>query len=149
MNKINTKSILQIIKEIIKNACVIFAAMVFFIGMVGYNLLFTSTMNTGAVFMSFAYALLIAAAYKIFAIKILPVVSQHIIFFALIYIGFMFMYMPSVNQNITPQTTLYLTVGFVVVYFICLVVVQFIKYVIRSRNDKKQIYEDQFDKLKK
>ena len=148
MKKINIKSILQVIKDIIKNGCVIFTAILFFIGTIGYLLAIPSEFTTEAVFMSFAYGVIIAAAYKVFSIKILPKISQHILFFALVYIGFMFVYMPTVNKNMTPQTTLYLTIAYVVVYLLCFGVVQFIKFLIRRRREKKQDYETQFKNTK-
>ena len=147
--KANITIIFQIIKEIIKNACVIFTVIIFFIGILGYTLLLTGTMNTDAVFMSFVYAFVIAASHQIFKIKVLPNVSKHIMFFALVYIGFMFMYMPIVNRNMNPQSTLYLTISFIIIYLIGFGIVYLIKHVIQSKREKKQVYENQFDKLKK
>lgn len=149
MKKINISIILKIVKEIMKNACIIFTAMIFFVAILGYTVLLSETMNTYTVLISFVYAIVISASYKIFAIKVLPDVSKHIMFFALVYIGFIFMYMPAVNKNMNPNSTLYLTVGFVVIYLIGFGIVQLTKQIIRNKNDKKQTYENQFDKLKK
>ena len=148
MKKINVSLIFRILREIVKNASVIFVVVVFTFGAIG-SFLGQSVMTIIAVYMCFIYALLIAASYKVYAIKVLPIISKHILFFALMYIGFIFIFMPTVNTNISSQTTLYLTVAYIVIYLICFGIVQFIKYIIRGRIEKKQNYENQFNKLKK
>jgi CDP-diglyceride synthetase len=143
MGKINIKQITGAVKEIIKNSCVIFAVLTFFIGLLGY-FIGETTMKTQAVFIGIIYALLIAASYKVFAIKAIPAISRHIIFFALMYVSFMFVYMPFVHENINAQTTLYLTIVFIAAYLVCFGVVQTVKYITRNARNKKEKYEKQF-----
>ena len=87
-----------------------------------------------------------AISTQIFKITKIPVFARHLGFFILIYATFIFAVVPLSPGTMRPQTTLMLSIIFIVVYLVIFGIYMGIKAIINSRRNKKLEYKEVYKK---
>ena len=87
-----------------------------------------------------------AVSTQIFKITKIPVFARHIGFFILIYATFIFAVLPLSPGQVRPQTTLMLSIIFIVVYLLIFGIYMGMKSIITARRNKKSEYKEIYKK---
>jgi len=161
MKKINYKMILSIIKDMFIKMSIYFTIIVILLNILGkfFENNYFALNILGVLHMydktapSFTFMLILASliagiAVQIFKIEKLPSISKHIIFFILLYLDFLLIVIPLSKYNANQETTLLLSVAFIVIYLVIFGIIMGIKAIVNSNKNKKLKYENQFDKVK-
>jgi len=146
MKKISIKNIFDITKDILTKSCIYFTAITLTITPIAVFL--NTPLNPGTYLMFALSALGAGVAVQVFKIGKIPVVSRHIAFFILLYLTFLLVFVPLSAYSVNADTTLYLSVAFIVIYLVVLGIVMGTKAVINSVRNKKLKYEKQFENVK-
>ena len=102
---------------------------------------------TPSIVLVFILASLFAAiSTQIFKITKIPVFARHLGFFILVYGTFIFAVVPLSPGPVRPQTTLMLSIIFIVVYLVIFSIYMGIKAIISSRRNKKSEYKEVYKK---
>ena len=104
-----------------------------------------SVFHSGTYFMYIAAALIAGAAVQIFKVEKLPAASLNIAFFILLYLDFILVFIPLSPYSVTPGSTLYLSIAFIVIYLVVFGIVAGVKAILNSAKNKKLKYENQFE----
>jgi len=142
MKKINIKNISDIIKDVLTKACIYFSVMILMI--ITVSVFLNTPLRADTCFMFALAALSAGISVQVFKIKKLPVISRHIAFFILLYLSFLLIFIPLSDYTVNPNTTFYLSIAFIVIYFIIFGIIAGIKAIITSVRNKNLEYEKQF-----
>ena len=143
---------LDILKDAVIKACVCFTSIIIIINIISVplstqrvglqlNMHVEGWLTSSLVFMFALASFLIGAAAQVFKIAKLPKFSRQIIFFILSYGIFIIIVIPMSNHQISPDSTLLLSVAFIIIYLVIFGIRAGIRAALRSAANKKSDYE--------
>ena len=162
MKKIKISNVLKIVADALTKACIYFSVIIILFNIIGkflgnssfaLNILGTlfvyDKFGVNFCFMLALASLLAGAAFQIFKVEKLPVISRHLAFFIFLYLDFLLVIIPFSNYSSSNKSmTLLLSVAFIVIYLVIFGIVMGIKAILNSVKNKKSNYEEQFKNVK-
>ena len=150
---------LIILKDILIKACVYFTGMIIIINLISVplsrqdvglqlGLHVEGWLTASLIFMFALAAFLVGAAAQVHKITKIPALSRHIVFFILNYAIFLTVVLPMSNHQLSPDSTLLLSVAFIIIYLIILGIYTGIKSALKSADNKKSDYDGVFKNVK-
>jgi len=152
-------AILIILKDALIKACIYFTSLIIILNIisvplsayaVGLRLNFhvEGWLTAALIFMFALAAFLSGAAAQVHKITKIPAFSRHIVFFILNYGIFLIVILPMSNHRISPDTTLLLSVAFIIIYLVIFGIYMGIKSAVKSARNKKLKYDEVYKNVK-
>ena len=145
MRKINIKDIKDITKDCLTKACIYFSVIT--LGITSIATFLNLYLHPDTYLMLALASLGAGIAAQIFKVKKLPATGRHIAFFILLYLDFWLVVIPLSQYTATANSTLYLSLAFIVIYFVFLGIYMATRAVINSVRNKKSDYARQFENI--
>jgi len=143
MKKIKISDIFKIIKDILTKTCIYYTVITLGITVAAW--FFNLGLHSSSYFIFALASLGAGAAVQVYKIRKLPAASRHIAFFILMYVDFLLMiFIPLSQHTVTPNTTFYLSISFIVIYLVVFGIVMGIRAVVNNIANKKLHYDKQF-----
>ncbi|MCL2096495.1 MAG: hypothetical protein FWH10_06280 [Oscillospiraceae bacterium] len=138
----NIKNILNITKDVLTKACIYFTAMILVI--ISVSRFLNTPLRADTCFMFALASLGAGISVQVFKLKKLNLISRHTAFFILLYLCFLLVFIPLSQYTMEPNSVLYLSTAFVIIYAVILGIVTGIKAIVNSVKNKRLKYDSQF-----
>jgi hypothetical protein len=140
------KIIIEITKDILLKTCIYFTFLTLILTAGGF-ILNVDTFAPKFCFMFILAALGAGIAVQIFKIEKFPMASRHIAFFILLYLDFLLIFIPLSEYTPNQNTTLYLSIIFIILYLVIFGIIMGIKSIVNSFRNKNLKYDKQFKEV--